>query len=208
MNANRDLAIMLREAGAGQPDRGRPQPDKPDGRGPDQDQHGWGQPALRLFGRADQAGRSHRAGLAHQTDGNQKARQSADQNRDGRTVQPDWQVGQAFGPDERTEVTLPPGFKPTPSLLLRPSPPVPAPAPERQPQRQHPKNARLMPNPTPPASRQSHPLTTCHNRHRRRRPPQTPSPLRTEPNPAPLQPPDHACPPTAPGTDPPPAIPP
>ena len=54
----------LQDAG---PDRSHPQPDKPDGRGPDQDQHGRGQPGLRLPGRQHQAGRSHRAGLTHPT---------------------------------------------------------------------------------------------------------------------------------------------
>ena len=64
-----------RPAGRG-PDWRRPQPDKPDGRGPDQDQHGRGQPAFRLFGRPHQAGRSHRAGtLAHPTNGNQRVHQ-------------------------------------------------------------------------------------------------------------------------------------
>ena len=181
------------------PERSHRQPDKPDPGGPDWGQHGRGQHTLRLFERGHQAGRSHRAGLTHPTDGNQRVHQEhratswektrpnrparkerynshtpcaqskeeaatmteinnindlirvlqehpewrqalrdiilderlarlpqqmdqrarpgvhanpAAQNRDGRTVQPGWQNGRqnglACGPDERTEVALPP----------------------------------------------------------------------------------------------------
>ena len=108
---------------------------------------------------------------------------------------------------------LVPASSPHPPFYFAPHPPVPAPAPERQPQRRtNPRSQKAKP-PTPahaePNSsqhpRQSRPpLTTSHHRHR----PPSPSPPRTESNPARYHPPAHACPPATPGTDPPPAIPP
>ena len=139
----------------------------------------------------------------------------AAQNRDGRTVQPGWQVDQQVDPVNGSEVkpSAHPASSPHPPFYFAPHPPVPAPAPERQPQHRtdprsqklnHQRPAHAEPNSSQHPRQSRPPLTTSHHRH----PPPSPSPPRTESNPARYHPPAHACPPATPGTDPPPAIPP